>query len=91
MEIEHDEERHAFIARLPEGEAELAYRPRPDGSVDMVHTFVPERARGRGIGAALAVAAFDWARAERRRVVPTCPFVAAWVRDHPELADLVAR
>ena len=91
MEIEHDEGRHAFLANRSEGDAELAYHPRPDGSIEVVHTFVPEEARGRGIGDALATAAFDWARAHRRRVAPSCPFVSGWLRGHPELSDLVAR
>jgi predicted GNAT family acetyltransferase len=91
MDIEHDERGHAFLAHLAEGDAALAYDPRPDGSIEVLHTFVPEQARGRGVGEALAGAAFDWARSHRRRVVPSCPFVAQWVRGRPELADLVAR
>ncbi|MBM4415353.1 MAG: N-acetyltransferase [Chloroflexi bacterium] len=39
----------------------------------------------------LADVALRDARACRLRVVPRCPFVAAYIRDHPEFADLVRR
>ncbi|HZQ02403.1 MAG TPA: GNAT family N-acetyltransferase [Gaiellaceae bacterium] len=43
----------------------------------------------RGLGAALVRAALDDARDRGFRVVPICPFVEAYVRRHPEDADLV--
>ena len=44
---------------------------------------------GRGVGAALARAALDDVRARGMRAVPKCPFIAAWIRRHPEYLDLV--
>jgi predicted GNAT family acetyltransferase len=44
---------------------------------------------GRGVGGALARAALDDVRARGLRAVPMCPFIAAWIRRHPEVADLV--
>lgn len=54
------------------------------------HTEVMPEAEGRGVGGALARAALDDARARGLRVVPRCPFMAAYVRRHPEYEDLVA-
>jgi predicted GNAT family acetyltransferase len=53
------------------------------------HTEVLRGFEGRGIGARLAKAALDDIRARGLFMTPTCPFVAAYVKRHPEYADLV--
>ena len=54
------------------------------------HTEVRPRFEGQGLGARLARFALDDARERGLRVVPRCPFVAAYIGRHPEYADLVA-
>ena len=88
--IEHDATKHRFVARLPEGEAYLAYAPGGAHTIDLQHTVVPEPARGAGVGDALVRAAVDYARAHKQQVIPTCPFVAEWISEHPEAQDVVA-
>ena len=89
-DVRHEPERQRFVADVAGGTAELAYLRRGADLVALVHTEVPEEAEGGGVGGALARAALEWARAEGARVVPLCPFVEAYVRRHPEYADLVA-
>jgi len=55
------------------------------------HTEVPLGLEGRGLGGALARNALDWARTEGLRVIPVCPFVAAWIARHPDYAELTRR
>lgn len=55
------------------------------------HTGVPKELEGRGIAGALVKKALDQARSEGLRIVPQCSYVAAWVRRHPEYADLLHR
>ena len=88
--VEHDAAASRFVARLAGGEGFLSYVARGDGMLDLQHTVVPESERGRGVGEALVRAAVEHARREGSRVVPTCPFVAAWLDDHPEARALVA-
>lgn len=64
----------------------LAYRRHGDG-VLLVHTEV--LVDRRGVGGALARAALDDLRARGLGAVPACPFVAAWIRRHPDYTDLV--
>jgi predicted GNAT family acetyltransferase len=45
---------------------------------------------GTGVGSQLVRGALDDLRVRGLRLVPLCPFVAAYVRRHPEYADLVA-
>jgi uncharacterized protein len=66
----------------------IAYRREP-GVVVLVHTEVFPSAEGRGLGSRLVAGALDDIRARGLRVVPLCPFAAAYVRRHPEYADLV--
>ena len=89
--VEHDAAAGRFVVRLPGGEGFVAYEERDGGTLDLQHTVVPEAERGRGVGEALVKGVLDWARAHDRRIVPSCPFVAAYLQDHPEAQDLVAR
>jgi uncharacterized protein len=61
-----------------------------DGAYVFPHTVIIERKRGEGRGAALVQGALDDARRRGWRIVPQCPFVAQFVAEHPEYADLVA-
>jgi predicted GNAT family acetyltransferase len=54
----------------------------------ITHTGVPASVEGRGIASALTLAAMQTARAEGWKVVPACSYAAAWVRRHPEFADI---
>ncbi len=67
----------------------LEYR-REVGAVDLFHTEVEPGQRNRGLGAVLVRYALDDLRARGDRVIPTCPFVAAFVRRNPEYEDLLA-
>jgi hypothetical protein len=55
------------------------------------HTQVDDDYEGQGIGSALARGALDDTRRAGLAVVPRCPFVDAFIKHHPEYADLVAR
>jgi predicted GNAT family acetyltransferase len=79
-----------FEILTDQGAAVLTYRSRGD-ELDLVHTEVPSALEGRGYAAALATAALDHARREGIRIIPTCPYVKAFLQRHQEYADLVAR
>jgi predicted GNAT family acetyltransferase len=77
---------------LREGEflGEILYRTEP-GVVVLVHTEVTPSAEGEGIGSRLVGGALEDIRSRGLRVVPLCPFVAGYIRRHPEQRDLVVR
>ena len=87
--IENNEAAHRFEARFPEGIAQLRYRYDGGGTLVLVHTEVPPVLRHRGIATRLAGAALAFARDRRFEVVPQCPFVAAYITEHPEFASLI--
>jgi uncharacterized protein len=65
------------------------YRLEAD-TITFTHTRVPEALRGRGIGTQLIEAGLSIARERNLKVVPQCPFFAAYIRAHPETQDLLA-
>lgn len=89
MDVEHQEEASRFVARVPEGLAELRYSMTSPRVMDIESTYVPAAARGRGIGAALVERALEHARVEGFDVIPSCWYVKTWVDGHPEFADLL--
>jgi predicted GNAT family acetyltransferase len=78
-----------FEIRTEQGTAMLTYKHR-GADLDLIHTEVPPALEGKGYAAALAAAALDYARREGMKVIPTCPYVKAYLERHPEYADLVA-
>lgn len=65
------------------------YRLLP-GRIVFRHTEVSPEFQGRGLAAHLAAAELDDARARGLMVTPVCPYVARYIEEHPEYADLVA-
>lgn len=74
-----------------EGDVAVAYYRVEGGRILLVHTEVPPRFSGQGIGSRLAQGVFDAVRASGRKVVAQCPFMAAYAGRHPEYADLLDR
>jgi uncharacterized protein len=58
--------------------------------VVMPHTEVVPEMRRRGLAARLVAHALDDVRAAGQRVDPRCWYVAGFIDDHPEYADLRA-
>ena len=88
--IVHNAARKRFEITIDGTTATLEYEER-GGALAFTHTHVPGPLGGRGIAAALVETALAHARAEGRRVVPECSYVAAYVGKHPEHAALIAR
>lgn len=64
---------------------------RQTGTVlDAYHTGVPDAIAGRGIAGALVRYMLTDARARGERVRPSCSYVAAWLRRHPEFDDVAS-
>ena len=86
--IINNQQRQQFQLSV-EGEiAFLEYRFK-DGAIYLMHTEVPERLGGRGLGTALAAAAFDYAKTNQLKVKVYCPFVKKYLDRHPDLNGLL--
>ena len=67
---------------------EIRYH-RAEDRVALMHVEVDRALQGRGLGSELMAGALDDIRARGLRAVPVCPFAVAYVRRHPEYADIV--
>jgi hypothetical protein len=89
--ISDNVEKHRFEANLGDGSLAFAeYRLR-SGKILFTHTEVPPAHGGQGIGTALVRFALKSARDRGLRVIPACPFFAAYMENHAEEQDLLAR
>lgn len=71
------------------GATAIAAYERDGDAIVFTHTEVPEEMQGHGLGGRLIGAALTSARAQGLSVVPQCAFVAAYIDEHPDFADLV--
>jgi uncharacterized protein len=78
-----------YEARI--GERVVAYiEYRPSGEARMLtHTEVNGDVEGQGVGSAIVKFALEDIRSKGERVVPMCPFVAAYMQRHREYVELV--
>ena len=60
-----------------------------DGIVTFRHTEVDPSFEGQGLGSALARGALDDARARDLKVKAMCPFIASYLKRHPDYQDIV--
>ncbi len=87
--VVHNQARRRFELATESGTAVLEYAEKPGGVLDLYHTLVPRADRGKGAGRTLVREAMEYARAHRVHIIPTCPYVAAWIERHPEFEALV--
>jgi uncharacterized protein len=62
----------------------VSYYQVQDGRVVLLHTEVPQRFSGQGVGSRLAHAVFETLKARGRRVIAKCPFMSAYAAKHPQ-------
>jgi uncharacterized protein len=53
------------------------------------HTEVPPAIQNQGLAERMTKAALEFARAEKLKVEPRCPYTAAFLRQHGEYSDLL--
>jgi predicted GNAT family acetyltransferase len=88
VRVVHNERDHRFEVALGAGVAFTEYQ-RSGRTMIISHTEVPPEMQGQGIAQRIAREALEHARAAGLAVVPTCPFVRAYIARHEEYQGLV--
>lgn len=88
--INENAEKQRFEADLGDGSFGLVQYKLFPGKIAFVHTEVPPAHEGQGVGSALVRFALNFARDRGLKVVPICPFFAAFIKNHPDVQDLLA-
>lgn len=81
--------RHRFEIDLEDGSFAFAEYTLPEGKIMFTHTEVPAAHEGKGLGTALIEAGLASARRRGLKVIPICPFFAAYMKEHAEVQDLL--
>jgi uncharacterized protein len=86
--VRDNPERRRFEIDLGDALA-IAEYTLPKGTIMFTHTEVPPHHGGKGIGGALIRAGLAAARERGLKVIPICPFFAAYMKRHEEEQDLL--
>lgn len=85
-----NEENNRYEFQIDGKIAEIDYI-KSNGEIYFVHTEVPASLGGRGVGSQLAEKALTDVERQDLRLVPLCPFIAGYIKKHPEWKRIVMR
>ncbi|MEL6810639.1 MAG: GNAT family N-acetyltransferase [Bacteroidota bacterium] len=89
LDVIENSERKRFEAIIDQEMAVIEYI-RAKGAVYLTHTEVPKVLEGKGVGSALVKSVLHILKEEGSKVAPLCPFVAAYIKRHPEWKEILA-
>lgn len=89
MELIHEKNRIVVYGRRREVLAEIIMEETEARVVTISHTFVDASLRGQGVAGRLMEEAVRRIRAEGKRLRASCSYADAWMKKHPEEADLL--
>jgi predicted GNAT family acetyltransferase len=89
LAVRDNPDRHRFEIDLRDGTFAIAEYTLPQGKIMFTHTEVPPAHEGEGIASSMIRFALDEARRRGLKVIPICPFVAAYMQKHAEVQDLL--
>jgi uncharacterized protein len=84
VEIVRIDERHRYDLTVDGRRAGTSQFRLEPGTIVFTHTIIRPEFEGRGLGSRLAKFVLDDAIARGERIVPECPFIAAYLGRHPE-------
>jgi predicted GNAT family acetyltransferase len=80
MEIKHQQSENKGSFYIEEGNerlAEMTYSKAGPTRIIIDHTEVSDKLKGKGAGKQLVTAAVEWARQNKIKIIPLCPFASA--------------
>jgi predicted GNAT family acetyltransferase len=87
--VRDNADRRRFEIDLGDSSFAIAEYTLPKGMIMFTHTEVPPEHEGKGIGTALIRTGLAAARERGLKVIPICPFFAAYIKEHAEEHDLL--
>ncbi len=68
----------------------VAYFQPDDNTLALAHTEVHPDLEGQGIGSNLVQQVLEYSEQHNLKIVPLCPFVAAYIKRHPDWQRVVS-
>ncbi|MBD3414849.1 MAG: GNAT family N-acetyltransferase [Candidatus Aminicenantes bacterium] len=89
MIVRHERTARRFAVRLDKKIGYLSYEKPEPRILDYAHVYVPPEFRNKGIADKLTQTALDYARENNFSVIPSCSYVAMYVRKHKKYRDIL--
>ena len=86
----HNEEKKCFQFEIDGHVPRIEYIQTKD-EIYLTHTEVPKQLEGQGVGGALVAAALREVELLGKALVPLCPFVAMYIKRHPDWKRIVKK
>ena len=90
IKVKNNPEKKRFEIKVGDHYAICEYL-RVSNRIIFTHTEVPPALEGNGLASMLAKAGLEFAKAEGLNVVPLCPYVAGYIKKHPEYKVLLQK
>ncbi len=88
--IMDNQEEKQYELKIGESVAKIEYILAKE-KIFLTHTEVPKQLEGQGIGSSLIKKVLDDIQKKDLVLVPLCPFVASYIKKHPEWRTLVLK
>jgi hypothetical protein len=88
MEVIHDIEKQKFFVVIDGLESHLEY-VKVENVLNLNHTYVPSELRGKGIAGKIVKAALTYGKDNKLKIIPSCSYVADYIRRHKEYQPLL--
>ena len=69
----------------------IEYMISKDNVMFLTHTEVPKALEGKGVGKTIVEKALNYTKDNNYTLAPLCPFVAAYLKRHPEWQTILAK
>lgn len=90
IKISENKDRKRF-EMVVEGKTALIEYIRAENKMYLTHTEVPKELEGKGVASSMAKQVLQQIKDEGLYLVPLCPFIAAYLKRHPEWKEILAK
>lgn len=87
--IIHEKENERFVIYLNGNEVYVEYTL-AGKEINLYHTYTHPALRGKGLAAHVVRAAFEFAKENNLKVIPTCSYVQSFIAKSAEYKNLIA-
>ena len=89
QKVIHEKENERFVIYLDGNEVYVEYTL-TEKEINLYHTYTHPALRGKGLAAQVVRAAFEFAKENNLKVIPTCSYVQSFIAKNDEYKKLVA-
>jgi predicted GNAT family acetyltransferase len=89
LEVKIDKDKNKFFTFVEGHEVYLDFTI--EGNViDFQHTYTPRELRGKGLAAIVVRFAFEYAKENNLKVIPSCPYIHTFLEKNEQYKELLA-